>query len=145
MCYNHQGFYGNQGMKNQWGHRGAHFKNMMSNSFGRHFSNVPVNAKETATDYEISVFAPAREKALFSITVKDKVLTIAYNAPENDETTQAQWSNQEYTPTSFERKFLLNNKIDEAGITAQYTEGVLKVTLPKTAEAQRPPQEVNVQ
>lgn len=149
MCYNNQGFHGNYRMQGQFNPRGAHFKRMIASmyggGFGRGFSQVPVNAKETATAYELSIFAPARDKALFSIKVKDKILTVAYTAADDNNAPNEQWHNQEYTPTSFERQFLLNDKIDETGIKAQYTEGVLKVTLPKTAEAQRPPQEVEIQ
>ncbi|MBL7818641.1 MAG: Hsp20/alpha crystallin family protein [Saprospiraceae bacterium] len=148
MCYHNQSFHGNQGMKSGYGHRGEYFRKMASamhnGGWGRGFFKVPVNVAETETAYELSVFAPGRDKTLFSLTVKDKVLSIAYKAPEADEAQQSNWRNQEYAPVSFERQFLLNNKVDETGIVAQYTEGVLKVVLPKTAEAQRPAQDIKV-
>ena len=146
--HHHQAFQGKEGMRGHCGHRGEHFRKMAaamhSGGFGRGFFKVPVNVKETDKAYELSVFAPARDKTLFSITVKDKVLTIAYKAAQVDEAQEAQWAKQEYAPISFERQFLLNNKIDETGISAQYTEGVLNVILPKTEEAQRPPQDIHI-
>lgn len=144
MCNYNRAFYGYQGKEGAWGHRGEHLKKFAQGHFARHFNKVPVNVIETDTAYELSVIAPGRDKTKFSVKVKDKVLTISYNAPESETTHQTHWTNQEYAPVSFERSFLLNNKIDETAITAQYTEGVLKVILLKTAEAQQPPQDIQV-
>jgi HSP20 family protein len=103
---------------------------------------VPVNIQESETQYELHVVAPSREKNNFSLSVKDRVLTVSYK---NSETTgDANWSKQEYIASDFERTFMLNPKIDETGIVARYTEGVLIVTLPKTLEAQQPPRDIEL-
>ena len=121
-------------------HRGGFWKQMAAMHSGHH---VPVNIKEADTHYEISVFAPAREKANFSVTIKDKDLHIVYTAP-TAEGQESQWSKQEYYAGSFSRQFLLNDKIDETSVTAQYLEGVLHITLAKTAAAQAPAQDIHI-
>ena len=128
-------------------HRVQKFWQKMAAWQGRHgggFSTtyVPVNVQETATQYDLHVVAPGREKSNFSLSVKDRMLTVSYKTTET--TGEARWSKQEYVAADFDRTFLLNNKIDETGIEARYTEGVLVVTLPKTVEAQQPPRDIEL-
>jgi HSP20 family protein len=105
-------------------------------------SYVPVNVQETETQYDLHIVAPGREKNNFGLSLKDRILTVSYKTPET--ATNGTWSKQEYIAADFERTFLLNNKIDETAIEARYTEGVLVVTLPKTAEAKQPPRDIEL-
>ena len=155
MNYGNQAQGAYQGSK-QWGcggghdghgghHRGGFWRKMaemQGGQFGHGGSPVPVNIQETAAGYELHIFAPGRDKAHFSLTVKDRLLTVGYKNPEAD--TNPQWSKQEYHAADFERPFQLNKKFDETGITARYTEGVLVVSLPKTFEAQQPPKSIEL-
>ena len=61
-----------------------------------------------------------------------------------DESNQPNFSRQEYPIKSFERVVSLNGKIDTKNISARHEEGVLKITLPKTPEAQMPAQEIKL-
>ena len=54
------------------------------------------------------------------------------------------WRRREYRPEGFTREFELNQRIDTAGINAQYKEGVLQVTLPKLEDFHSTNQEISV-
>ena len=72
------------------------------------------------------------------------VLTIKYTAPSADENKANQYAHLEYEPSSFERSFQLNGKVITDNITATYVDGVLKVTLQKNPETNKPAQQVKV-
>lgn len=94
---------------------------------------APVNIIEKNDWYELSVYAPGLNKDAFHVTIADDVLTIRFQG--NQATDQSNWVHQEFVRQGFERRFQLNGKVDAAGITARYNEGVLELTLPKTEKA----------
>ena len=113
--------------------------------FGGQFSNrKSANIEENETSFIISLYAAGLVKSNFKISASNDVLTIAYNVPETDETSKTKYVHQEYEPGSFHRSFQLNGKVLTENINAAYTDGVLKVTLPKNPETNKPAQEVNV-
>lgn len=120
-------------------------------AFGRHaggFQQVPVNIEETDTDYMISLVAAGLSKETINLAVKDDVLTISYQGAEqstNDENRPSgNYTYQEYTSRSFERSFQLNNKVLTENISATYVDGILKVTLPKNPDTNKPAQTITV-
>jgi len=114
-------------------------------SFGRPFGNrKAANIEENETEFIISLYAAGLVKSNFKVSASNDVLTIAYAAPKTSETTQSQYTHQEYEPGSFERSFQLNGKVLTESMSAEYTDGVLKVTLPKNPETNKPAQEINV-
>lgn len=117
--------------------------NMLSNKWDRMFfddnwSNVtaPVNIKETDKAYQLEVIAPGLKKEDFNISVEKDVLTISYEKKEEQKETADKYIRNEYQYRSFKRNFTLSEKINVAGITAGYTDGVLNITLPKTEPAE---------
>lgn len=119
-------------------------------TFGRHagsFAQPPVNIEETDTDYVISLFAAGLVKEQVTLTVKDDVLRIAYPgaAANNAESTaQGNYTYQEYSRGAFERAFRLNDKVTTDTISASYTDGILKVILPKNPATNVPVQTIAV-
>jgi len=102
-----------------------------------------VNIKDTEEAYAIDVYAAGRQKAGFSVSVNDNVLTISYKS--DDSATPSTYSYQEEANGSFERRFQLNEKVLSDKITASYDNGVLCVTIPKDPTAATPAQTINVQ
>ncbi|MFD2934287.1 Hsp20/alpha crystallin family protein [Spirosoma flavum] len=115
---------------------------------GAHQAQVPVNIDETDTEYVISLFAAALVKENVQLSVKDDVLTISYQG--NDQSTNSEnattgnYTYQEHRDHSFERSFRLNDKVITESISANYTDGVLKVTLPKNPATNKPAQTIAV-
>jgi HSP20 family protein len=132
------------------GYYGRHkFWQKWANWQGGHWTHggqdyVPVNVEETESSYELHIYAPARQKQFFNLSLKDRVLTVSYKNPEGTGQERGRWSKQEYQIVDFERSFHLNPKIDDTDISAQYTEGVLQVTLPKTLAAKEPPKSIEL-
>lgn len=108
-------------------------------------AQAPVNIQDTDKSYELHLIAPALKKEDFKINVDRNVLTISFNH-ETEQTTEetGRWLRNEYKIKSFSRSFTLNEKIDTAGITAKYTDGVLQVSLPKKEQSEVKAQEISV-
>ncbi len=105
--------------------------------------DVPVNIAENESNYEISVYATGFSKENIKITVVNDLLYIS-GTRTIDENNAPNFTKQEFPVKSFERSFLLNGQVDAANITAKQENGVVLVTLPKTPEAQKPTQQINV-
>jgi HSP20 family protein len=101
------------------------------------------NIAETDTQFIISLYAAGLNKSDFKISVTDDVLIISYAATETTES-ESKYTYQEYQPSSFERSFQLNGKALTDNISATYVDGVLKVTLAKNPDTNKPAQEVKV-
>lgn len=129
----------------RWGRGFGGGKAHWMKHFGGMFGNrVPVNIEETDEAFHLSLYAAGLSKEAFTISVKNDVLTIAYKAPEGAGDDSAQYAHREHQKTSFERMFQLNEKVLTDRISATYTDGVLKVTLPKDPENNKPAQQVSV-
>lgn len=130
----------------KFGHFGGSHKfgkGQWHQGFRRPKYNVPVNIAETATGYEVHVYALGFDKENIKIAVTDGVLYIS-GTRTVDEAGLPKFSTQEYPVKSFERSVSLSENIDTTNIAAKQENGVLIVTLPKTAEAQKPAQEVKI-
>lgn len=94
----------------------------------------PVNIHEFDDHYELFVYAAGFKKEDIAANVKDNTLIISAKKGENDLVEMPEWVDkrrEELDLSGFKRVFELNEKIDKDKITAEYKEGVLKVTLPK--------------
>ncbi len=114
-------------------------------------SNVPVNIQETDAAYELQMVAPGLKKEEFRINLDQNILTISYEHKEQKEETtensdkkEPKVLRSEYQFRSFKRSFTLNEKIDAAGISAKYNDGVLHVTMPKKQAEEKTAQTINV-
>ncbi len=96
----------------------------------------PVNIKETDTAFNVALVAPGLKKEDFNIEVDNSVLTISYNAVENNDQEQGKFTRREFISASFKRAFTLPETVNEDDINAVYADGILTLTLPKKEEAQ---------
>jgi HSP20 family protein len=102
-------------------------------------NNVPVNIRETDKDFELEVVAPGLKKEDFTVSMDKNMLTIAFNHKEEDkkEDKDGGYLRQEYRMQSFSRSFNLDETVDSEKISAQYINGLLRVTLPKKEGSQK--------
>lgn len=107
-------------------------------------SRKSANIEESETAFIISLYAAGLDKNNFKVTTADDLLTISYTAPANNDTAQAKYVHVEYRPQSFNRIFQLNGKVLTDQISAAYNDGILKVTLAKNPEKNKPAQDVKV-
>jgi HSP20 family protein len=99
--------------------------------------NVPVNVRETDQQYEVDVIAPGCRKENFKVQVEKNTLQISLNhdEPKTQTGEKAGWVRNEYIQRSFSRHFTLDESVDTANISAEYTDGILRIVLPKNEKA----------
>ncbi|TXB62164.1 Hsp20/alpha crystallin family protein [Phaeodactylibacter luteus] len=97
-----------------------------------------VNVMEHERQFTLQVAAPGLERKDFELSVEKGVLQIV---AQRDASTAEGCTlhRQGFGAYQLKRSFRLGKEIDEANITAVYEQGILTVSLPKTAAAQPKP------
>jgi HSP20 family protein len=109
-------------------------------------NSVPVNIRETDSNYELEIIAPGLKKQDFQLNLSGENLTISFDQKEeHKEQSKNAWLKQEYRKQAFTRSFTLNEYVDINKISARYEDGVLLVELPKKEVAQKVSRAINVQ
>lgn len=114
-------------------------KEMFAKKMGSH---KRANIREDDNNFIIELYAAGLDKTLFNVTVKDQVLTVSYKNSEENQNQKFLY--QEVYHSSFERSFQLTDKVLADHPSAAYENGVLKITLPKNPEKNKPAQNVDV-
>ena len=95
-----------------------------------------VNILEKENGFFLEVVSPGMAKSDFKIEVKNKQLTISAEKQKANETVESDkvWR-KEYALDSFNRSFYLPASVEADAIEANYDQGILKIFIPKKAEA----------
>ncbi len=103
---------------------------------GRSFAAWP-NVELSESDREIRITAeiPGMSEKDVELLMEDGVLTIRGEKKSETEDKDRGYSERYYG--RFERRVALPSNVDEQGANAEFRDGVLTVTLPKSAEAER--------
>ncbi len=110
-------------------------------------SNMPaVNVSEDDKNYYVDVISPGFKKDDFYVNVDDDMLTISAesSSESSEEDKDKQYSRREYSYNSFTRSFQLPDNAKDDAITAAYTDGVLKLNIPKTTQQTKATKEIKV-
>lgn len=120
-----------------WDKFGDKFEGKFGDKFGGGFpfpnradAAVPVNVLKKDDHIEVSVYAPGRKKENFDLKLQGKELRVRYQSAEQATETGFSWMRKEYRTGDFERIFELESGLDTENISATYTDGVLRITLP---------------
>lgn len=128
------------------------FDNIFQNSLHRFFDDkfwddenaqvsgkVPVNISETDQSYEMDVIVPGCKKEDFNISIEDNMLTISFDQKKQNQegTEKSGWVRNEYVQRSFSRSFTLDDTVDVNRINGSYSDGILRLTLPKNEKAKK--------
>ena len=121
--------------------------------FGQHFDNirpygrldqVRMDITEDENSFKIIADLPGMEKDKIKIIVEDDILSISGERVAGTDTQGDRvWS--ERFDGNFSRSFRLGDSIDASGMSADYKNGILVVTLPKKAEAKPRTIEIKVE
>jgi HSP20 family protein len=112
---------------------------------GQHYSyQAPVNITETPTAYKLELLAPGREKSDFVINVENKLLHILYNKKEAAVVEDEKLIKKEFSLHSFKKSFTLTNNVDATNIEANYTNGVLYITIAKKVQEKIVPTTIEI-
>jgi len=93
-----------------------------------------VNIQEQETTFELELAVPGLEKKDLEITVEEDTLIIASQKRVAQEV-DGKYTRKEFGYHSFRRAFALPDSVDPSKISANSSNGVLQITLPKRKEA----------
>lgn len=101
-------------------------------NYREQFSNFPAaNIKEDDNQFTIELAVPGKSKEDFNVDLNENTLTIQSEKRESKEEKEENFTRREFNFTSFRRSFRLPEVADAENIKASYTDGVLKVEVPK--------------
>lgn len=107
-------------------------------------NKVPgVNIYEGETEYKIELAAPGLNKEDFKIDLKKDNLSV-WAEKKVDADVQKDYSRREFDYSSFARSFVLPEGVDTDKISAEYTNGILFITIGKLDEAKNTHKEIVV-
>ncbi len=102
------------------------------------FSTPAVNITENLSNFTVELAAPGLKKENFSIEIEEETLKISANdtseVEEKNENSDSRIQRREFNYKEFTRSFALPENIISDDIQATYTDGVLRVSLPKKKE-----------
>jgi HSP20 family protein len=103
-----------------------------------------VNVKEDEAAFHIEVAAPGFKKEDFAINLLNNRLTISAKQEQKEEEKTEKFTRREFGYTSFERSFQLPKNVNVEQIQAAYTDGILKLDLPKVEVKQPEPKQIAI-
>ncbi len=114
------------------------FKKEIGDWFGKEFvDTIPgVNITESKNSYHVELAAPGLKKEDFNIKIDGDVITISSEKETETKSADKEYTRREYNYSSFSRSFNLPEMVNQDKIMATYTDGVLKVDLPKKETTQ---------
>jgi HSP20 family protein len=100
---------------------------------------------ETDEAYELQIDLPGVNKGDIGVDYADGVLTISAERNDECEDKRKGYYLSERSYGSYQRSFRVPDSVNHDNIKANFNEGVLTVTLPKTEEAQKTSRRIDVQ
>ncbi len=129
------------------------FDRMIENFFNENWNiiNHPltdwvpaVDIEETEKEYILKADVPGMSKKDVKVNVRDGVLSISGERKMEKKTNKDTYHYQERQYGSFNRTFRLPETIDEDKISAKFNDGILTVTMPKSAEVLPKEREIKI-
>ncbi len=114
------------------------------NGNGQRFLIPSIDVKETDKSVEVEAELPGVDEKDVQVTFDDGVLTIKGEKKTEKEETKAGYHVSERSYGSFLRTLDLPTDIDAEKISAKCVKGVLKITLPKLAEAKSKAKKIEI-
>jgi HSP20 family protein len=134
----------NNGLKNNFADA---FESLVNDSFisDRLVSRVPaVNIAENDNEFHIELAAPGLKKEDFKINLDKNILSVSAEKKAENNGETKKYSKREYSYNSFVRSFTLPETVDYSKIEADYTDGILKLTVAKREDAKYQSREIAV-
>ncbi len=103
-----------------------------------------VNIAETENEFEVELAVPGLKKEDFKINLEKNVLTVSAEKKAEEVNETKKYSKREYSYNSFTRSFTLPQSADQNKIEADYTDGILKLTIAKKEEAKIVTREITI-
>ena len=115
------------------------FNNDINNIFDK-LNTVPaVNIKERDKDFVIELAAPGMKKEDFEIELDNNILTVSSKKKEEKVEEKSNYTKREFNYCEFQRMFTLPETANIEDIKAEYSAGILVLSIAKKPEAQIQP------
>lgn len=102
-----------------------------------HGTTPAINVSETDKCYKVEVAAPGMCKEDFSISLgNDDELVISMEKKTGNNTENKKYLRREFSYSKFEQRLTLPDNVEKQNISAQMTDGVLTIDIPKMTEAE---------
>lgn len=101
-----------------------------------------VDVTESEQEFTVTAELPGLSKKDIAVTLEDNVLTIEGERKHEDEQKDKQFYRRERAYGTFKRSFGLGTEVDADKIAANYKDGILILTLPKSETAK--PRQIEV-
>lgn len=113
------------------------FNDLVSSKYyGKNYASTPaVNIIEEKDGYRIDVAAAGLSKKDFKIDVEEDILTVSANKEQQENESEKNYARREFNYTSFSRRFVIDERIDQDGIKAEHADGILRIHLPMKEES----------
>jgi HSP20 family protein len=108
------------------------------------FSMPAIDMSEDEKAYKISAELPGIDAKDIDLSLSGDMLVLKGEKRQEKEEKDKNYHFSERAYGSFQRAFDLPASIDRNQVSADFTKGVLTITLPKTAEAQKPQKKIDV-
>src|ERR1700751_3013135 len=108
------------------------------------FSTPAIDMSEDEKAYKISAELPGIDAKEIDVSVSGDMLVLKGEKRQEKEEKDKNYHFSERSYGSFQRAVELPKSVDRNRIAADFSKGVLTITLPKTAEAQRPVKKIEV-
>ena len=95
--------------------------------------DMPIDVRETDQAYTVEAELPGVEKKDIQVSVLDNAVTVRAEARRSSEKTEGSCIRQERFEGQISRTFTLPGPVDDSKASAHYEQGVLTLTLPKSA------------
>jgi HSP20 family protein len=104
-----------------------------------------VNIRENGKEFNIEFAAPGFSKDQFHVDVEDDVIRVSAERQEEKKNENERFTRKEFSYNTFSRSFTLPKTVDAEKIDATYTDGILRLCIPKKEEAKPlPKKEIKV-
>jgi HSP20 family protein len=124
------------------------------NFFGKEFGLSPwssfgafspqVDVSETEKEFKVTAELPGLDENNVEVSLSRNMLTISGEKKQEKEDKRENYYHVERSYGSFKRSIPLSAEVEADKVEASFKNGVLSVTLPKTAEAQRQTKRITV-
>ena len=115
------------------------FESEFVSNFNTGISLPAVNVIEHDDNFVVEMAIPGLKKTDFDISLDNQILSISAETKAEDESDDINYTRIEFGYSSFKRTFKLPKSVETEKISANYTDGILKVDLPKREEAKKKP------
>lgn len=111
---------------------------------GCNFNRPAANIIDNEKDFTIQMAIAGMNKDDFNIKIEDDMLTISVERKEVEEKDELNYTRREFRFDGFSRSFTMPDIVDQEKIKADYNNGLMTITLPKSDEAKIKGREIKI-